>query len=128
MGFIMFKPRVKVAHRPIRRPDGKIWIGSLHYGLGTELNDETGLVWPVCQRMDGSLTRDELIACVAAECETEAALVEEVVDFLIGSGWVEDSGAVLPAELSEREIRRYARSAQFQSWIDTAPRSSPYEL
>jgi molybdopterin-synthase adenylyltransferase len=52
----MLKPRVKLAHRPTLRPDGLIWIGSMQYGLATELDDSTGLVWPVCERMDGTLT------------------------------------------------------------------------
>jgi molybdopterin/thiamine biosynthesis adenylyltransferase len=105
-----------------------IWIGSLQYGLGTELDDGTGLVWPVCQRMDGTLSRDELIAVVAAENAAQTTDVEEVVDFLIGSGWVEDAGAEPPSALSERELERYERSIQFQSWIDSEPRSSRYDL
>jgi len=124
----MLRPRIKDAHRPIRRPDGMIWIGSLHYGLGAELDDSSGLVWPVCQRMDGTLSRDDLVAAVAGDQSAKASDVEQVVDFLIGSGWVEDAGAARPAALSPRELERYERSIQFQSWIDAAPRSSRYEL
>lgn len=124
----MLRPKIKDAHRPMRRPDGKIWIGSMQYGLGTELDDETGLVWPVCQLMDGRLSRDELITVVAADHGANTADVEEVVDFLIQSGWVEDLGADIPSNLSARELERYERSVQFQSWIDATPRSSRYEL
>jgi molybdopterin-synthase adenylyltransferase len=124
----MLKPRVKTAHRPILRPDGKIWIGSLQYGLGTELDDDTGLVWPVCQRMDGTLSRDELVSAVAEAQGADAAEVADVVGFLAESGWTEDAGAPAPDVLSGRELERYERSVQFQSWIDTAPRSSRYEL
>jgi molybdopterin/thiamine biosynthesis adenylyltransferase len=124
----MLKPRIKAAHRPTRSPDGLIWIGSMQYGLATELDDSTGLVWPVCERMDGTLGKDALIAAIAADRAAQPAEVEEVVDFLIESGWVEDVGAVAPNILSERELERYERSVMFQSWIDTEPRLSRYEL
>jgi molybdopterin-synthase adenylyltransferase len=124
----MRKPMVKVAHRPVQRPDGTIWIGSLHYGLGHELSDDSGLVWPVCARMDGSLSRADLVAVVAAECAAEATAVEHVVDFLIESGWVEDADAQLPPNLSLREAQRYQRGTHFFSWVDTAPRPGPYAL
>ncbi|MFI0480390.1 HesA/MoeB/ThiF family protein [Actinomadura sp. 9N215] len=124
----MLKPRIKTAHLPVRRPDGMIWIGSRHYGLGAELDDESGLVWPLCQRMDGTLGKDDLVTVVAAEQAADPADVAEVVDFVIASGWAEDAGSEPPPSLSERELRRYERGVQFQSWIDTAPRSHPYEL
>ncbi len=124
----MLKPSIKLAHRPTLRPDGLIWIGSMQYGLATELDDSTGLVWPVCKRMDGTLSKDELIAAVVADHAAQPSEVAEVVDFLIESGWVEDTGAAGPATLSERELGRYERGVQFQSWIDAKPRSSRYEL
>lgn len=124
----MLKPKIKEAHRPIVRPNGRIWLGSRHYGLGTELDDETGLVLPVCERMDGTLTRDELIKAIGVDHEVTSQDVAEVVDFLIESGWVEDHGATPPAILSPRELERYGRSVQFQSWIDATPRSSRFEL
>lgn len=119
---------VKPAHRPLRRSNGKIWIGSVHYGLGTELDDASGLVWPICQQMDGSRTKQEIVAAVAAEQAAAPGDIEEIVDFLIVSGWVEDAGAPPPAGLSAAEIERYDRSAQFLSWIDQQPRTSPYDL
>src|SRR5215470_8621971 len=124
----MLKPRIKTAHRPVLRPSGVIWIGSVHYGLGTELDDESGLVWPVCQLMDGTLTSEELISTAAASTRSDACAVGEIVDFLIASGWAEDAGADPPGILTAREVERYERSIQFQSWIDTVPRSSRYEL
>lgn len=111
----------------MRRPDGKIWIGSMHYGLATELDDESGLVWPLCELMDGTRTTDEVVASVAREQAAPADEVTEVFDFLVASGWVEDAGAGLPDGLSEREAERYLRSAQYLGWIDPSPRSSPYE-
>ncbi|WP_113699904.1 HesA/MoeB/ThiF family protein [Nonomuraea lactucae] len=124
----VLKPKIKDAHRPIPRPNGTIWIGSIQYGLGTELDDGTGLVWPICRRMDGTLSRDQLITAVAAEHSAKTTDIEEIVDFLIQSGWVEDLGAAQPPTMTARELERYERSVQFQSWIDATPRSSRYEL
>jgi len=124
----MYLPMVKASHRPIRRPSGMIWIGSLHYRLGTEIDDPSGLVWPVCQLMDGQHTPGQIVTRVAAEAGVEIDEVREVVDFLMSSGWVEDAGGPLPGNLSERERARYERSVQFQSWIDTEPRDSRYDL
>jgi molybdopterin/thiamine biosynthesis adenylyltransferase len=124
----MDRPVVKPAHRPFRRSDGKIWIGSIHYGLGVELDDASGLVWALCQWMDGNRATKEIVAGVAAEQCASVDDVGDVVDFLIASGWVEDAGAPIPVSLSAAEVERYARSAHFLSWIDQHPRTSPYEL
>jgi molybdopterin-synthase adenylyltransferase len=120
---------MKAAHRPVLRPDGAIWIGSLQYGLGSEIDGAgTGLVWEACQAMDGSRTRAEVVRDVALACGADVGSAEEVVSFLIESGWVEDAGADAPAALSHRELERYRASADLLSWIDQAPRSSRYEL
>lgn len=124
----MLKPLVKPGDRPIRRPDGKIWIGSLAYGLATELVDDSNLVLPLCARMDGTRTRAQVISAVALDQAADVSEVEDVFDFLVESGWVEDAGADLPDSISAREAERYSRSTQFLSWIDTTPRSGPYEL
>jgi molybdopterin/thiamine biosynthesis adenylyltransferase len=99
----------------------------MHYGLATELDDESGLVWPLCELMDGTRGTDEVIAAVARDQKAPADEVAEVLDFLVASGWVEDAGAALPSSLSAREAERYKRSAQYLGWIDDSPRSSPYE-
>lgn len=124
----MDRPRIKTAHRPIQRPDGAVWIGGLLYGLASEIRDNTNLIWTVCQHMDGSVSRTELIAQVSHRTSADPDDVEQVVDFLIASGWVEDAGAAVPANLSPRELERYARNIQLQSWLDLQPRTSPYEL
>ncbi|MEU4099478.1 HesA/MoeB/ThiF family protein [Streptomyces tanashiensis] len=124
----MLKPRIKTPHRPHLRPDGTVWIGSLHYGLATELQDESGLVWSLCRLLDGTRPPSEITAEVAVEHRIAQREVDEVLGFLVASGWVEDAGAELPEGLSRREEERYSRSTQFLSWIDTTPRSSPLEL
>jgi len=125
----VIKPCIKEIHRPIVQPDGSIWIGSAHYGLGSELTGpHVGLAQEVCQAMDGHLTQDELVAEIASSRTADHSLVERVVEYLIDSGWVEDAGAPVPSSLSQRDVDRYKSSAQLLSWIDLTPRSSPYEL
>jgi molybdopterin/thiamine biosynthesis adenylyltransferase len=125
---LMVKPRIKDGHRPILRPDGRIWIGSVQYGLGAEIEDPSGLVWQCCQKMDGRRTRLEVIGELAADSPWSTAHVEEVIDMLTAAGWVEDAGAEVPANITERDRERYARNIDLMSWMDLTPRSSPYEL
>jgi molybdopterin/thiamine biosynthesis adenylyltransferase len=126
---LMIRPRIKETHRPIKLPDGRIWIGSVHYGLGSELSGpHADLAWQVCQVMDGHLTQDELVAEIAGSTGADRSLVKGVVSYLIASGWVDDVGAPVPATLSQRDLQRYKSSAQFLSWVDLTSRSSPYEL
>jgi molybdopterin-synthase adenylyltransferase len=125
----MNRPRIKTAHRPVLRPGGAIWIGSAQYRLGTEIDGaDAVVVWQACQTMDGSRTRAEAVRDIALTCGVSEGSAEEVVDFLIGSGWVEDADGDMPPGLSARELERYRASADLLSWIDLAPRSSPYEL
>lgn len=125
----MLKPRIKEMHRPMRVRGDRMWIGSAHYGLGSELaGHHAELTWDVCQAMDGSLTQDELITAVTRSHTADRSIVERIVEFLIASGWVEDAGAPAPSGLTKRDVERYRASAQFFSWIDQVPRSSPYEL
>lgn len=124
----MIKPRIKETHRPIRLPGGSVWIGSVHYGLGSELSGpHADLAWQVCQAMDGHLTQDELIAEITGATGADRSAITSMVDFLIASGWVDDVGAPVPAVLSQRDVERYRSSAQFLSWVDLTPRSSPFE-
>jgi molybdopterin-synthase adenylyltransferase len=125
----MLKPRIKEMHRPMRLPGGRMWIGSAHYGLGSELTgDDVELTWDLCQAMDGSLTQDELITVVTSSHAADRSIAERIVKLLIASGWVEDAGAPVPSALTDRDVERYRTSSQFFSWIDQFPRSSPYEL
>ena len=111
------------------RPDGTIWIGSIHYGLGTELRDNSGIVLRLCQLMDGSRSVERVLAGAAGSCsQGEMEDIREVISFLIESGWVEDAGASRPANLSPAEVTRYGRNTDFFSWIDQSPRGSPLEL
>ncbi|MFJ9523599.1 HesA/MoeB/ThiF family protein [Kitasatospora sp. NPDC101801] len=103
-------------------------MGSVHYGLGYEVEDPTDLVWQVSQRLDGSRTSEQLVDEVVRECQARCVDVTQVLDFLLGSGSVEDADADIPANLGEREAGRYSRNTNWFSWVDQTPRQSPLDL
>ena len=103
-------------------------MGSVHYGLCYEVLDPSGLVWEVSRRMTGLRTQEEIVADTVEGGHGDPDSVRQVIEFLIGTGSVEDSGAAPPANLTDRDLERYSRSAHWFSWIDQTPRSSPYSL
>jgi len=103
-------------------------MGSVHYGLGYEVEDPTGLVWQVSQRLDGSKTGDQVVDEVVRECRADPDHVKKVLGCLLSSGSVEDADADTPANLTVREVERYSRSTNWLSWVDRTPRQSPLDL
>ncbi|MGI5267756.1 TOMM precursor leader peptide-binding protein [Nonomuraea sp. CA-218870] len=126
----MRKPRVKRVHLPMVLPDGRIRIGLGQYGVAAELEDDAeGNIARILTLMDG--TRDIERICsdfVANDPEVDPENVREIVEALIGEGFIEDAEAEPPGNLSTRELERYARAGHFYSWIDTVPRESPYTV
>ncbi len=124
--------RIKPGHSLHRLDNGAVWIGPQMHGLATELVDESGMLWPVCERLDGTRSRAALVAEVVAattgESEASADEIAEVIDFLVASGWVMDTAAPIPPGLSAREIERYDRNAQFLGSIDLRPETTGYGL
>jgi molybdopterin-synthase adenylyltransferase len=124
--------RIKPGFSLHRLESGAVWIGPQIPGESVEITDEAGVVWPICQRLDGTRSREVLVAEVLAELppggETTAGDVGEIIDVFIGSGWVLDTAAPVPPELSDREIERYQRNAQFFSSIDLRPETTGYGL
>ena len=125
--------RLKPGHSLDHLANGAIWIGPSMHGLATELVDETGVLWSICARLDGTRSRDRLVQEVlaaeparTADCGEDD--VTEMVDFLIGSGWLLDEEAPVPSELSPREVSRYRRNAEFFSAIDLRPEMTGYRL
>ncbi len=124
--------RIKSGCTPQLNPGGAVWIGPKLHGLATEMVDESGVLWSVCERMDGSRSREEIVEQVLAEHsadpDADIESIGEVVDFLVASGWVEDTSAPLPPELSAREVERYRCSAEFLTNIDLRPEVTGYGL
>ena len=57
----MLMPALKPGQDPSLRPDGTVWVGARVYGHTTELEDESGLLWPLCGLMDGTNTVDVIV-------------------------------------------------------------------
>jgi molybdopterin/thiamine biosynthesis adenylyltransferase len=130
MGGSVLRPRIKNVHHPFALPGNRIIIGLMQYGIASEIEDDPeGTLERLITLMDGTRDLDTICADLAGTHPgVDLGSVREVVDDLIGSGFVEDAAASLPANLSEREADRYASPRHFFAWIDAQPRTSPYEI
>ncbi|MFC9975682.1 TOMM precursor leader peptide-binding protein [Spirillospora sp. NPDC127200] len=123
-------PRIKRVHQPLALPGDRILIGLMQQGVAAEIQDDRdGGIARLLTLMDGSRTVDQVCAAFA---ETHPHVDEDsaraVIQDLVSGGFVEDAGAPLPGNLDEREAARYEPARNFFAWIDTTPRSSPYEI
>lgn len=118
----MLRPRIKSVFPPIPLGDGRIRIGA-DLGIASELVDDApGNVWYLLCLMDGSRTRGELAdAMVARETGVDHADVDEVIDTLIGMGFVEDAAIPPSAGLLPAELERYRRNLEFFSFFHRPP-------
>lgn len=124
----MRRPRVKPEHRPHRYPDGTVRVGGEIYGLAAEVDDPNGWAWTALSLMDGTRPVQEIVSRLGgAFPELSVRQAESVVTQLIDSGYVEDSAAVPPPELSPREVDRYSRNHAFFRRIDLTPREHGWE-
>ncbi|WP_051742145.1 HesA/MoeB/ThiF family protein [Streptomyces xylophagus] len=126
----MRRPRIKPEHRAYRTVDGHIRIGSVVYGIGSEVKDPDGWVWTLVETMDGTRNAEEIVAEVSRrhpELPLPAPDIVQAMTDLTGAGFVEDAGADPPAELSERERERYGRGMTLLRWMDLRPRASAWE-
>lgn len=124
----MRKPALKPGQDPSLRPDGAIWLGARIYGHVTELDDESGLVWPLCGLLDGTRSPESLVETMIADHGATADQVHQILDLFRDSGWLVDNAAPVPAELTKRDLERHSRTLEFFANIDTSPRTNPYEL
>jgi molybdopterin/thiamine biosynthesis adenylyltransferase len=125
----LVRPRIKPEHRPYRTVDGHVRIGSVIHGIGAEILDPQGWVWTLVQAADGSRAPD---AVVAEVLRTHTGLtpddVRQALADLLAAGYVEDAGAPVPAELSERERTRYSRGVPLLRWMDLSPRAGSWDV
>ena len=125
MPVLMTRPRVKPEHAPYRVADGKIRIGGVSYGLAAELADPDGWVWTMLMAMDGTRDLPRIIEHVSqAHPGQPVARLWRGAEQLLGTGYVEDVAAPVPAGLSDRDIRRHDRALGYFRWLDLAPRES----
>ncbi|MGC4776520.1 TOMM precursor leader peptide-binding protein [Micromonospora chalcea] len=126
----MLKPRVKSVHEPYTLPGNRLIIGLMQYGVASEIqDDEDGTIARILTLLDGTRYVWEVCADLA---ETHPGIdedsVREVVEQLIAQGFVEDAAATLPDGFTAEAAQRYDRARHFYAWIDTQPRSSPFEV
>jgi len=123
----MRRPAVKKAHDPVRFSGGRIRIGSVQYGVGAEIIDESGYLWAALGLMDGTRSPDEVVdALVEQNLDPESAV--QIVQDLCSSGHVEDLAADPDPRLSQRQLERYSRNDSFFTWVDTEPRDTKFQL
>lgn len=123
------RPRVKPEHRAYRTVDGHVRIGSVIYGIGAEILDPEGWVWPLIEAMDGTRSLSAVVAAVReTHPEVPAEDLREAVADLLSAGFLEDAAARIPPEFSEREQVRYSRGVPLQRWMDLTPRTGPWDV
>ncbi|WP_162907653.1 HesA/MoeB/ThiF family protein [Allorhizocola rhizosphaerae] len=124
----MRSPRVKRIHKPVRLSPTLINIGGRQMGIGAEIDDADGTLWHLLGLMDGSRTREQVIAELIAERpEVTPEEASDAMEAIIDAGYVEDAGAPPPQALSPAEIDRYDRAFNYFGWIDLKPRASRWE-
>ncbi|SBT41667.1 Molybdopterin or thiamine biosynthesis adenylyltransferase [Micromonospora auratinigra] len=124
----MLRPRIKGIHKPVRLTPELINIGGRQMGVGAEIDDPDGSLWSLLGLMDGTRTRDEIVADqAAARPDTSADETAEAMQTIIDAGYVEDAAAAPPPTLSPAELDRYDRALTYYAWVDLTPRPSPYE-
>ncbi|MBC2900729.1 HesA/MoeB/ThiF family protein [Streptomyces cupreus] len=126
----MRRPRIKPEHRAYRTVDGHLRIGSVVHGIGAEVKDPDGWVWTLVEAMDGTRSAADIVAEVSRrhpELRLPAPDIAQAITDLTAAGYVEDAGAALPEELSERERERYSRGMTLLRWMDLQPRENPWE-
>lgn len=121
--------RVKEAHRPYRTADGGMRIGGVLYGLAAEIEPRREWMWHLVTAMDGTRTRDELVAAVLAhDAEVTGTDVDGAIAVLRDGGFVEDAAAEPPTELTPRDRERHGRGVDLYRWMDLSPRLNAWEI
>jgi len=123
-------PRIKQVHNPELLSGNRIRIGSIHYGVGSEIcDDEEGTIWQLLQLIDGTRSIDKIIEDLQkVRPELDRQSIHQAINTIISAGFAEDDGSAPPDELTPVDLERYSRSANYFGWIDTQPRSSRYEI
>ncbi|WP_218020395.1 ThiF family adenylyltransferase [Nocardia sienata] len=125
----MRRPRIKREHVPYRTTGGQVRIGATVPGIGVEVADPGGWIWEVVQSMDATRSPAEIVDEVTRRhSSASGAEVMRAMQVLLDSGFVEDAGAPVPAELGPARRERYSRSMAFFEWIDGTPRSTPWDI
>ncbi|HEX6490671.1 MAG TPA: ThiF family adenylyltransferase [Gaiellaceae bacterium] len=126
----MERPRIKDMHTPVRLDEKTIRIGSAHFGVAAEIeDDDTSTVWSLLALLDGTRTTSEIVEeALRRDPRLDADSVRDGIATLVEDGFIEDAGARPPSALTAAERERYDRSADFYAWVDSKPRPSRWEV
>lgn len=89
----MRRPRIKPEHRAYRTVDGHVRIGSVVYGIGSEVKDPDGWVWTLVEAMDGTRDAAGIVAEVShrhRDLPLPAADIVQAMTDLATAGYVEN--------------------------------------
>jgi molybdopterin-synthase adenylyltransferase len=123
----MNRLRIKPFHNPIKLSRDRIQIGSIQYGIASELTDTAdGHVWHMLGLLNGDLDQSQIIECmVKFDPEVDVSSYEESLDLIMRSGFVECVDGTTEI-LSDEEVRRYSRNLNYFSWVDNKFRDSQF--
>lgn len=110
----MVRPRVKPELSPYVTVDRTVRIGATVYGLGIEIDDPDGTIKALVGALDGTRSPAEIISAVSADhADVSPREIADAMQQLLDAGLLEDYGAPVPVELTDRERDRYSRSVPF---------------
>jgi len=125
----MRRPRVKSSQCPARFPDKRIQIGWIYDTASEITDDDEGTIWRLLELMDGTRSPEDIVGTMIIERPSlDVPSLRSALGDLMESGYIEDADADVPDQLSSEELDRYSRNNEFFNCIDTAVRTSRYEL
>ncbi|MFE9328674.1 HesA/MoeB/ThiF family protein [Nocardia sp. NPDC052278] len=125
----MARPRIKPELCPYVTADGAVRIGATVHGLGVEIDDPDGRIKALVDALDGTRSPTEIISVVLADhADVSEQEISDAMQELLDAGLLDDYGAPMPMELTDRERERYSRSVPFFRWIDRVPRSNSWDI
>jgi molybdopterin-synthase adenylyltransferase len=128
----VYRPRVKVKHRPVRLGEGQVRIGGTVPGVESRTVDPDGWVWALLGLLDGTRTVGQVVTELVHRFpgRSVAEVTCEVVGdlgVLLRAGYVENAAEVAPSVLSAREQERYGRGRELFRWMARTGRRSSWD-
>lgn len=109
------RPAVKAVYAPLDVTTDTVSLGIPRTPLSAHLPDPDGWVRAVLHTLDGRYTVDEVVARFAGSLSP--ADIRAMVDTLAADGFLEDAAAPTPTGLTDAELVRYDRNAEFFSYF-----------
>ncbi|GAB3469208.1 PqqD family peptide modification chaperone [Actinophytocola sediminis] len=128
----MFRPMIKLAHRPVRHGEDQVQIGGNVPGIRARIWDPDGWVWALLETLDGTRTVDQVVAELvhrfpdAPAAEIRAETLRDL-EALTMAGFVENADEPVPTTLTAREQERYSRCRALWRWMARRPQRSSWD-